>query len=408
VDLVMPRPLPIDPPTELSRLREEQPIVRVHCPRGFDAWLVTRYADVRWILADEQNFSAVDAPFAHLYDDWELGSNPPPGDMLRMDGERHARLRGRLAGQFTVRRIRSLRSRIEQVVDDRIDALADMQQPVDINRHFAALIPTLVMTELLGIPEEDRESFDQYTRFVNDYTATPAQRAWAHGSMRRYIAGRVELEKSVRGDNYLGELVGSNDGDDPLSDEELAILGETLLVAGAETTGNNIALALIALLRNPDQTAELIRRPELLETAVEELLRYLSIIQYGVLRRAVRTVSVAGQVVQPGEYLVASIPAANHDPELVPDPARLNLERGERVRHVAFGHGVHQCLGQHLARLELQVAVSAVLRRIPTIRLAEPLERVPFKHEMSIYGVHALPMRWDHVLPAAGSQGTSE
>lgn len=392
VDLVMPRPHPLEPPPLLAHLRSTRPVARVRCPRGIDAWLVTRYGDVRRVLADPGHFSSVDAPFGHLTDSWELGSPPDPGALIRMDGDGHLRLRRRLAKEFTVRRMQAFRPRLQAVVDAQLDSLAGSDGPVDLYAAFALPVGALAICELLGVPTADRGAFYRLAARINDLTATPQQRRDADTAIHAYLRDRVSAELVQPGDNIIGRLVQGNDAhDDPLTPDELTTLAATLLVAGHETSANMISLMVVWLLQGPARDP---RRGDgtIGDHVIDEALRDLAIVHYGVLRRASSDTTLAGRAIRAGDYVVVSIPAANHDPALP-------VAQQGPPRHVAFGHGPHKCLGQYLARAEIQIALSRLFERIPTLRLTDSSTTCAYHDDMTVYGVSPLLAVWESVLP---------
>jgi cytochrome P450 len=396
--LLMRRDSPLAPPEQLAQYRERDALTKVGCPRGMNAWLVTRHATVREMLSDATTFSSTDAPFAHLYEDWPLESRPGPSDLIRLDNQSHARLRRRLVGEFTVRRMRTLEPAIQDMVDRCIDAIAAAKAPVDFNAWFSVPLATLSIAHVLGVPELEFAEFEHHVARINDLTVGREARAGAHRAIRRYMTGRVRAERRDAGDNLLGRLVAENDPADPLTERDLVDLGTGLLNGGAETTAGMVSLSVLALLSRPGLSDALRQDIDLVGTAVEELLRYLAVVQYGIVRRATKDTELGGTRVRAGEHVVASLPAANHDPDLLDRPDVLDVRR-RRVRHVAFGHGAHQCIGQNLARAQLRITLMSIVTRIPTLRLAVPIGEISFRHEMSVYGVHALPVSWEAVLP---------
>jgi cytochrome P450 len=390
-DLVMPRPpsRPLEQPPLLEHLRESRPVAKVRCPRGIDAWLVTQYDDVRRVLADATGFSSIDAPFGHLTDSWDLGAPPEPGSLIRSDGATHGRLRRRLAKEFTASRMDTYRPFLQDIVDGQIDMLRGADFPVDLYDAFALPVAALAICELLGVPTCDRAKFYLLAARINDLTATPRQRRDADAAIHGYLTDRVRAELRQPGENIISRLVQDNGNHaDPLTAEELTTLASTLLVAGQETTANMMSLTIVWLLQHkPPHTVV-----DIADDMIEEALRDLAIVQYGVLRRATHDTHLGDHQVEAGDYVVLSIPAANHDPALV-------VPQHGRPRHVAFGHGPHICLGQHLARAELQIALPRLFQRIPTLRLAAAPTALTYQTTMTVYGVNPLPASWEAVLP---------
>ena len=318
-----------------------------------------------------------------------------PGQFIRMDAPEHPRYRRLLTGQFTVRRMNALRPRIEQIVADHLDAMAEMARPVDLVQNFALPVPSLVICELLGVPYADRALFQRLSKALLSIATDGATLVQVRNELCEYMLGLVQAKRREPGDDVLSGLIArQDDPDGVLSDEELVGIGNLLLVAGHETTANMLALGTLALLEHPDQLEGLRAEPSMIDQAVEELLRYLTIIQFGLVRTTTEDVEVGGQCIHAGEPIVASLASANRDPKHFPDPDVLDLSRAYSP-HLAFGHGSHQCLGQQLARVEMKVGFTALLERFPSLRLAVPLEQVRMRNDMFIYGVHELPVTWD-------------
>ncbi|WP_189299678.1 cytochrome P450 [Streptomyces albospinus] len=382
------RTCPFDPPAEYRTLRDEAPIAEVTLPDGATGWLVSRYADVRAVLADPR-FSARRRPLRTAAADAPVPP-PPTGWFIMMDAPEHTRFRRLLTGQFTVRRMRQLAPAVERIVAEHLDAMAAAGGPVDLVHAFALPIPSLVICELLGVPYADREEFQRNSATLLRIDAAPEEVQEAQTAMNAYFRRLAADKRAEPGDDILSELVQSGE----LTEEELAGVGVLLLVAGHETTANMIALATMCLLRNPGQLAALRADPSLMDGAVEELLRYLSVIQYGVRRTAREDVELDGHRIPAGSLVVAALPSGNRDTTQFPgDPEQLDVSRTSRS-HLAFGHGIHQCLGQQLARVEMKAALSALFARFPDLRLAVPVEEVPMRDDMIVYGVHELPVTW--------------
>jgi cytochrome P450 len=396
--LPMARGCPFDPPAEYKRLRDEEPVTRIAFPTGGYGWLLSRYEDVRAVLADPRSSSKRN-----------LGSNPirelppgaeellkiRPGQFIATDPPEHTRYRRLLTGQFTVRRMNALVPRIEQIVADHLEAMGAMAGPVDLVQVFALPVPSLVICELLGVPYADRAQFQRRSRLLLSMTTDGPTLVRVRNEMIQYMLDLVRAKRLHPGDDLLSGLIArEDDPEGALSDEELVSIGNLLLVAGHETTANMLALGTLALLEHPAQLAALRADPSLIDQAVEELLRYLTIVQFGLMRTATEDFEVGGQCIRAGAPIVASLAAANRDPQQFPEPDVLDLTRAYSP-HLAFGHGVHQCLGQQLARVEMKVGFRALLERFPSLRLAVPLEQIHMRDDTFIYGVHELPVTWD-------------
>ncbi|MBB5953820.1 cytochrome P450 [Saccharothrix tamanrassetensis] len=381
---------PFDPPGGLAELRERSPLSRLTYPDGHQGRLVTSHALVREVLADPR-FSAR-AELRHIpipgVPSAEHPQPAPPGNFSAMDPPGHTRYRRLLTGQFTVRRMRRLTERLREITAEHLDAMDRHGPTADLVEAFAQPIPAQMICELLGVPYADRARFQAHTVELSRLGASHEEMTAAYLAVLEFVRDLVAAKRSSPTDDMLSDLSTTE-----LTDEELVNIGFTLLGAGLDTTANMIALSVFALLRHPDQLAALRAEPNLTDHAVEEMLRYLSIIPFTV-RVALEDVELAGELIKAGETVTVSIPAANRDPERFPDPDTLDLLRPPGS-HVAFGHGIHQCLGQQLARVELQVALPALLTRFPGLRLAVPAEEVAMRADMLIYGVHRLPVTWD-------------
>jgi cytochrome P450 len=381
-----PSGCPFDPPRELAELRE-QPLRRMVFPDGHEGWLVTGYAQARAVLADPRFSSRRELMHYPLAD---VGEIPPApvGTLTAMDPPDHTRYRKLLTGKFTVRRMRQLTERLEEITIGYLDSMERQGPPVDLVQAYAQPVPAVMICELLGVPYSDRESFQGHAATLTGADATPEEQYAAFDAIGEYLRGLVPAIRANPTDDLLSDLTTSD-----LTDAELAGVASFLLGAGLDTTANMLALGTFALLSHPEQFAALRDDPELIDGAVEELLRYLSIAHTGA-RAAREDVELDGHVIKAGETVALAIGAANRDPEKFADPDRLDLRR-PAAGQLAFGHGIHQCLGQQLARVEMRVAFPALVNRFPTLRLAVPAEEVPLRHGMDIYGVHRVPVTWD-------------
>ncbi|GAB3499501.1 cytochrome P450 [Amycolatopsis cihanbeyliensis] len=384
---------PLDPPEEVSRLRTDQPISRMTYPDGHRGWLVTDYAHARAILADPR-FSAKaelkHPPVASRRIPAEAKPGDlPPGMFVHQDPPEHTRYRRLLTGQFTVRRMNQLAQRIEEIAREHAAAMRRTGPPADLVREFALPIPSLVICELLGVPYADRGRFQQDAATMLNLDTEYEDAMAALGRVFGFLGELVERKRAEPGDDLLSGLVAGGELDDP----ELAGVGFLLLVAGHETTANMLALGTYTLLREPAQLAALRADPGAMDNAVEELLRYLTIVHLGTQRTPLEDVELDGVLLRRGETVLLHLSTANRDPDRFDEPDRLDLAR-PAAGHLAFGHGVHQCLGQQLARIEMRAGFAALLEEFPGLRLAVPPEEVPMREDMVIYGVHRLPVRW--------------
>ncbi|WP_245400881.1 cytochrome P450 [Nocardia albiluteola] len=383
---------PFDPPPPL---RERDRVDRVRIWNGDTPWLVTGYEEQRAVLADPRFSADALTPGYPLQSASIAQRRRSFRSFIAMDDPEHARLRMMLTRNFMVKRITAMRPRVQQIVDGLIDDMLAGPRPTDLVTAFALPVPSLVICELLGVPYADHEFFQSCSRKLID-TTTPVEEAIeATDQLRSYLSDLVAAKQQSPTDDMMGHLVSEQLAAGELTAAEVADMSLLMLVAGHETTANMIGLGTLALLQHPDQLAELRETddPALITNAVEELLRYLTIVHTGRRRVATEDVEVGGHTIRAGEGIILANDAGNRDATAFPDPDRLDIHRRAR-HHVAFGYGVHQCLGQPLARMELHVVYGTLYRRIPELALAIPFEDVSFKHEMVVYGVHSLPVTW--------------
>ncbi|AXG81944.1 cytochrome P450 [Streptomyces paludis] len=386
-----PDSCPFDPDRAYAELRANDPVSLVRCPAGMDAWLVSRYQDIREVLSD-QRLSSRAAGSDHMLPSYEE-HDPIPGFITQLDGEEHARLRRLLVGEFTVRRMEALRPYIQRITDEHIDAML-AGTGADLVRDFALPIPSMVICEMLGVPYADHEMFQLASEVLMSFDATDADRAEADHRLESYLGALIGQRLIEPRDDLLSRLIARGNGTDrPLAVGELATLAKLVLVAGHDSTANMIALSMLLLLENPDRTAALRADPSLIDAAVEELLRYLSVIQFGLIRYATEDVTVGDVEVKSGEWIIAATPSGNRDESMFPDPDALDFDRRGR-RHLAFGFGAHACIGQQLARIEMRIALSTLLRRIPDLRLATPPKESDFKRNNIVYGLQKMRVTW--------------
>jgi cytochrome P450 len=298
-----------------------------------------------------------------------------------------------VTGTFTIRRVDALRPSIQRIVDEHIDALLAGPRPVDLVEAFALPVPSLVICHLLGVPYADHDFFQRRARVLVSRNETVERTLAARDELIEYLDGVLADKLAEPGDDLLSKLAGERVATGELSRRDAALMAVLLLIAGHETTANMIALGTLALLEHPDQLAALrdTDDPALIAGAVEELLRYLTITHSGRRRVALQEIVIDGQTIRAGDGLVLAGEAANRDEDAFADADRLDVHRDARG-HLAFGFGVHACLGQPLARLELQIVYGTLYRRVPGLRLAVPPAQIAFKHDSNIYGVYELPV----------------
>jgi cytochrome P450 len=387
---------PFAPPPDMMALAGERPLSRVRIWDGSTPWLITGFEECRELFSDAR--VSVDdrvSGFPH----WNAGMlstvHKRPRSVFTSDGEEHTRFRRMLSKPFTFRRVENLRPTIQQVTDDHIDAMLAGPQPADIVTALALPVPSLVISELLGVPYEDAEMFQHHANVGLARYATGEDTAKGAMNLHKYLCQLVEAKMESPADDAVSDLAERVKAGE-LSVKEAGQLGTGLLIAGHETTANMLGLGVLALLANPDQLPAIrdAEDPQIVANAVEELLRYLSIIQNGQRRVALGDISIGGEVIRAGDGIIIDLAPANWDSKAFSEPDRLYLHRSGADRNVAFGYGRHQCVGQQLARAEMQIVFRTLFRRIPTLALAVPIDDVPFKHDRLAYGVYELPVTW--------------
>jgi len=387
---------PFAPPPEVMELAEARPLSRVKIWDGSTPWLITGYEEVRTLFSDSRVSVDDRRPgFPHWNEGMLSTVHRRPRSVFTSDAEEHTRFRRMLSKPFTFKRVEGLRPVIQQITDEHIDAMLAGPQPGDIVAALALPVPSLVISQLLGVPYEDAEMFQHHANIGLARYATGEDTVKGAMNLNRYLAQLVEAKMENPAEDAVSDLAERVKAGE-LSVKEAAQLGTGLLIAGHETTANMIGLGVLALLQYPDQAAVLrdTEDPKVIANAVEELLRYLSIIQNGQRRVAAEDIEIAGEVIRAGEGIIIDLAPANWDAKAFAEPERLYLHRSGAGQHVAFGYGRHQCVGQQLARAELQIVFHTLLRRVPTLELAVPIEDVPFKHDRLAYGVYELPVTW--------------
>lgn len=382
---------PFDPPPVLRAKQQQDPLTKVRLWDGSTPWLVTRYADQRALLTDPRVSADSTRPGFPLHAPVQGTSGI---SFILMDDPEHARLRRMVTAPFAIKRVEAMRPAVQKIVDDLIDVMLAGPTPVDLVEAFALPVPSLVICELLGVPYTEHDFFQTNSKVLIKRDVPPEQRAAARADLAGYLGDLMAEKTANPADDLLSGLVARVKAGE-LSNDEAAQMGVLLLLAGHETTANMIALGTLALLENPGELA-LLRDtddPKLVASAVEELLRYLNITHSGRRRLALDDIEISGELIRAGDGIIMPNDIGNRDPDVFPAPDLLDI-RCDARHHVAFGFGVHQCLGQPLARLELQVVYSTLYRRIPTLRLTTGLERLPFKHDGNVYGVYELPVAW--------------
>lgn len=383
--------LDLDP--SYARLRRDEPVARVTMPHGGDAWLVTRYDDVRAVLADPRLSRAA-----------AVGKDVPRSSpliqqaesLLSMDPPEHTRLRRLAAQAFTVRQVNAVRPRVQSIVDTLVDELEAAGPPADLAHQLAWPMGITVICETFGIPAEDRDRFRAWTDEMMALTVEdPGSIQATRDSLDAYLRDLIARRVAAPGDDLLSRLVTSREGSDRLSERELAIFAVDLLTAGHETTANQTGNFLFTLLSRPELWESLVKDPDLVPGAVEELLRYTplatSVAPFS--RIAVEDFTLGGRVIRAGDAVVAQNDSANRDETVFERPEELDFTRASNP-HLAFGHGPHHCPAAPLARVELQTVIATLVRRLPGLRLAVPADEVVWNTNRVMRGVRELPVEW--------------
>jgi cytochrome P450 len=401
---------PFDPAPAMRERQAEGPVTRVRLWNGSTPWLVTGHAEHRALLADQRVSvdhsqpgmprttqgspdTMTEAEVAQLME--MLKDSSVPGlSFILMDDPEHSRLRRMVTATFAIRKIEVMRPAVHRIVDQFLDQMAAGPNRVDLVEAFALPVPSLVICELLGVPYTEHEFFQRNSKTIINRASTTLQRMEAQIKLGEYLDTLISEKLENPADDLLSALAERVKAGE-LERQEAVSMGVLMLFAGHETTANMIALGTLALLEHPDQLAMLRDTDDekLTFSAVEELLRYLTITHGGLLRVAKADIELGGQTIREGEGIIVVNETANRDPAVFPDPDRLDITRDAR-QQVSFGYGPHACVGQPLARMELQVAIPALLRRFPNLRLDTELDKIPFKHDGFVYGVYELPVTW--------------
>lgn len=393
----------LDISPEVTRLRESGQLGRVTTAFGQEATLITRYEEVRAQLADTHGFHVGSVPPPQVlvdggFDSEAVRRKRTVGNLIMLDPPEHTRLRKMVASWFTTRRVERLRPRVVEIINEALDAMEAAGPPVDLVAMFAKIVPVTVICELIGVPEVQREHFRNRSSRATERTgpSTPLDELRRLGEAGWVSRELVKYHRENPSDDVIGMLLrehGADNHEGGLTDDELVGLGNALLIAGHETTTQMLSLGTLALLRHPDQLAMMRDDPTIVAGAVEELLRYIGVLHGGFIRIATQDTTLGDHEIKAGELVVPALAAANRDPRLVADGDRLDITRTP-TSHVAFGHGVHFCIGAPLARMELREAFPALLNRFPNIRLAVPDSEVDFTEGTTVYALRSLPITW--------------
>ncbi|MFC5949352.1 cytochrome P450 [Pseudonocardia lutea] len=373
----------LDPLPALAETRALSPVSRLDLPLKIDVWLVTGRDEVRSVLGSVDTYSS---DFNHLAAQVGMVESENPGGLGFSDPPVHTRLRKLLTPEFTMRRLARLTPRIEEIVGECLDRMAAAPGPVDLVEEFALPIPSLVICELLGVPYAEREAFQEVATARFDLLGGASASLGAISDSLVFLREQVKKQRDAPTDGLLGMIV--REHGDRVDDEELAGLADGVLTGGFETTASMLALGTLALVEDRE-AARLVREDDAAAgPIVEELLRYLTVVQVAFPRFATRDVEIGGVAVKEGDAVICSLLSADRDGELLEsfDPHRAPTS------HYAFGHGIHRCIGAELARMELRAAYPALFRRFPDLRLAVPVEELEFRDASIVYGLEKLPV----------------
>jgi cytochrome P450 len=386
---------PFDPPLPLREAAAEHPVSRVRIWNDSTPWIITGHAEQRALLSDPRVSVNDRLPgFPHWHAGMEQVSTRRAPSVFNTDPPEHTRFRRMMTAPFTFKRVNAMRAVVQEITDDLIDQMLAGPKPADLVEAIALPLPSRMICAIMGVPYEDQAEFSaQASIGMHKDVTVQAQMAsfrWQHD----YLASLVKARMAEPDDDVVSDLA-QRVTDGEITVEEAAAMGVGLFVAGHETSSNMIALGTAALLEHPDQLAILrdADDPQVAATATEELLRYLGIVHMGQRRIATGDIEIGDQSIKAGDGILIELASGNRDPRAFPDPDVLDLRRSASAHH-AFGFGLHQCIGQQLARVELQVVYGTLFRRIPTLRLAVGIDAIEFKHDGIAYGVYSLPVTW--------------
>ncbi|GAA4525119.1 cytochrome P450 [Amycolatopsis samaneae] len=379
----------LDPLPELGAKRAEAPISKLDLPFGMNAWLVTGYEETKAVLGKANGFSS---DFTNLVGNAGVTEDQNPGGLGFADPPVHTRLRKLLTPEFTMRRLSRLTPRIDEIIAAQLDAMAATEGPVDLWTSFALPIPSLTICELLGVPYEDRADFQRLSMARFDLFSGAGASLGAMSESLTYLLEVVKKQREEPGDGLLGMLI--KEHGDEIDDRELAGLADGILTGGFETTASMLALGALVLLRDDRAMAAARGTEDEVHRFVEELLRYLTVVQMAFPRFAKEDMEIGGVRISEGDIMIVSLSGANRDPSLGADMERFDATR-EPSSHLAFGYGIHRCVGAELGRMELRAAYPALVRRFPKLRLAVEPEQLAFRKVSIVYGLDELPVLVD-------------
>ncbi|MER6010840.1 cytochrome P450 [Streptomyces bluensis] len=364
---------------------------RIALANGETAWLVTRYREMRAVLGDTTMSS--DITKKGFPSPRPEEPKPSLGNFTQMDQPQYGAVRRTMTRTFMVKSVDRMRPRITELTNDLLDAMERGPRPVDLHAHFARPLPSLLICEVLGIPHANRDLFQANSASIGDMRLSEGEAYSARTDIAEYLIQFVEEKEHNPGDDLISDLVVNRLRTGELTKEEIAGMAALLVINGHESSASMIGLGVITLLRHPEQLRRFMTEPEVVPAAIEELLRFLSIVHVGLRRVATTDVEIGGVTVRKGDGLIIPIHVANRDPEVFDAPDQFDISR-EGQPHLAFGHGLHKCIAQYMAKVELQIALPALFRRFPGLRLAVPVEELSFREENVVYSVDSLPVTW--------------
>ncbi|NUR61100.1 MAG: cytochrome P450 [Catenulispora sp.] len=392
---------PFGPVPEYAELRAQEPVRRVQCPTGITAWLVTRYEDVREVLGDAERFSSSPGQAAHVLAHMNPDRPPAEGEFTRLDGEDYQRFRRHIGAELSApSALRRLLPQMQSAVDECLDALSASAPPADFYTRFAIPVTTAVVGGLIGVPAEDHELFLRAAAGMFGSATTEQSIVLATRPLFGYVGELLAARRAEPADDTVSRMIArSEQSARPLSPVELTMMVAGILISGFDTTATTMTHGLMTLFANPGQLRLMREQPARIPAAVEELVRSIGG-SAGLTRRATRDTEIGGQAVRAGDFVVVAVQSANYDEKVFADAHILDIGRST-TGHLGFGYGAHQCIGMQIARQELTVAFTTLLTRVPTLRLAAPIEEVPFKTGTPVIGPAELPIAWDEILPAS-------
>jgi cytochrome P450 len=387
---------PMAPPPQYAELRERDPVTSARLWDGSTCWLITRMEEFRQVLTSP-HFSADPqvAGFPFISPSRAAQSRSYQ-TFITMDPPQHGHFRRMLTKDFMIKRVQAMRPQVQASLDGLLDEMERGGQPVDFIEKVALPLPSLVISLMLGVPYEDHDDLQTWSRDRQNLKLEPERLKQAATNMEAYISQLLRRKERDPGDgdDLLSRMAREWINPGNLSHEDAVQMGVLLYLAGHETTANLIGLGLVSLLQNPLQKDAMLADPSLVRSAAEEMLRYHSITHMNANRVATADVEIGGKLIRKGEGVLALLHAANHDPAVFDDPGRFDIHRKTDPQHVAFSYGIHQCLGQPLARLELQVVFETIFGRFPGLRLAIPYEQLQYKQDVFVFGLESLPVAW--------------